>query len=62
MIWKEGYLGNNAGALRVGELGDRLCHSCIYPMFFHLENKLMVGGPQLMYVYMSVYFTIYTFF
>ena len=36
-----GSLGNNTGATRVGEFGDRLWQSCVYTKFGHMQNTMM---------------------
>ena len=43
MMVQVGPIVKNTGATRVGEFGGRLCYSCVYTKFGHLENMLMGG-------------------
>ena len=38
---QSGSFGNNAVVTRVGEFGDKLWESCVYPNFCHLDHTLM---------------------
>ena len=51
MHWDDGPRGipwNNTCLTRMGEFGDTLWESCIYPKFGHLENTLIGGMAKLL--------------
>ena len=43
MMGQAGSLGNNTGVTRMGEFGDIIWDSYLYPKFGHLDNTLMGG-------------------
>ena len=48
MAVQEGFLGNNTGVTGMGDFGDMLSESCVYPKFGHMENMMMGGMEKLL--------------